>query len=275
MTRANSLTASLAASAASSDSNFVTMEQAEVPTTTSLLQLATLYRLWYRALLDGHSARLYRPAGCPVSFEDGAVTIWLDFYVWPSSKDLRVELASSIGTIGPAEIVELPRERDIIVELTDRVDLEFLPVFLPVMTWQTPCFTADGSELEPPELQCLETAIILPQELFGVARMTATVWGYKYRLAINLDKSDNRVELEPPVITAVWRNGSGEYQARQLELTVPDCVQTALGLCGGGRSHFCGARKHTEDIPVNVYYSTCSGEILAIRPGEDPEGFCS
>lgn len=274
MTRASSLSASLVAPSAPLADSFVTLEQVAVPASTSLLQLATLYRLWYRALLDGHSARLYRPAGCPVSFDGGEVTIWLDFYVWPSSMDLRFELSPSIGSIGPAEIVELPRERDIIVELTDRVELDFLPVAEPVLGWQTPCFAVDGSELPAQVLQCNETVILLPQQLFGVARLVATAWGHRYRLTITIEKDDNRVELESPVITAAWRNAGGEYLTNQLELTVPECVQTALGLCGGGRSHFCAARKQTEDLPVNVYYSTCTGEILDIRAGDDPEGYC-
>lgn len=276
MTPANSLSTTLAAASAVTDNSFVTLEQPAAPVSTDLLRIETLYRMWYRAILDGHSAQLLRPAGCPVSFFDGAAIVELDFYALPSSADLRFELGSSIGTIGPAQIVELPRARDLIVPLVDTVELDFLPVSDPQLFWQTPCYAADGSELAEQELRVIGTTIRFAQQLFGVARMAATAWGHKHRLTVVIDKGDNRITLEPPVITVAWRNTAGETVTSQLELQVPECVQAALAICDGdgqSRSSFC-AQKQDEISTVNVYYSTCTGEILSIRNGSDPEGFC-
>lgn len=108
---------------------------------------------------------------------------------------------------------------------------------------------------------------MLPVELFGVARLQAQAWGHKYQLTFTVDKGDNRLTELAPVITAVWPGGD-----QQLELPVPPCVAFALALCDGdiGNTYCSHGRRG-----VIAYYSTCTGKVITVVPGPDPESYCS
>ncbi|MBU1140876.1 MAG: hypothetical protein KKA76_18020 [Proteobacteria bacterium] len=274
MTAQNSLSVSLTPAAAGTDDvgRFVTLEQVAQPISTEYADLYSIYRMFLRAI-DGIPAHIYKPQDCPIGFEGELVHIWLDFYVMPSSMDLKYELSASIGDIGVAEIVELPRERDIVFAMTDFYDLGFFPLAAD-LAWQTGCYTKDGMEVGNPPLILSGSRITLPQDLFGVARMEALAWAKLHRLHISIDKAGNRVSnLKSPVVTAAWRNSDGEYVTEQLELIVPACVTMALSLCDGdGANTYCSAGNA---LPVTVYYSTCDGSVVSVRPGADPESWCA
>lgn len=270
MTTTLSTQLSPASSVSSAGLAFVTMEAVAPAEQVNSAALYDIYRMFLRAQA-GIPASTYKGNGCPIEFDGDLVRIELEFYAWPSAQDLRFELAASIGDIGTPEIIELPRERDIVFGMTDHHDLDFLPLSAS-LSWQTPCYTKDWVTVGLPRLVLEDSRIMLPQELFGVARLQADAWGHKYSLTITVDKGDNRLTGLVPVITAVWQDSNGVAGSAQLELQLPPCVEFALSLCDGDLGNtYCSHAKRG----VNCYYSTCSGKVIAIVPGPDPESYCS
>jgi len=256
---------------------FVNLEQIGAPRWQRQVTIPDIYRMWFRALSDiaaGH----YKASGCPVSFqrrekkntETGETEtvmyadIWLDFYALPSAEDLDYELSTNIGEIGTPEIVELPRERDIVFEMVDYYDLDFLPLS-GGLEWDSACYIEDGATIPRPPLQLNSPRIVLPEKLFGVARLTAVGYARKYRLNISLEKGSASITNLEPIITAAWAGGT-----RQLELVVPECVRHALKLCSGDIGSFCVDDQVPQTI---VYVSGCDGSTLDVRL-DDPESWC-
>lgn len=268
----NSLALSLSSSAAAVDNQprFVTLEPVIPVETVSQATLVDIYRMFLRAQA-GIPASTYREDGCPIVFDGDFVRITLDFFAWPSAQALAFELGASIGEIGTAEIVEVERERDILFDLKNYYDLDFLALSASLF-WQTPCYTSAGLQVANPPLVLGGSRIALPQDLFGVARLQAVAWGHKYRLTIVVEKGDNRLTGLEPVVTAAWKDADGKTETEQLELTLPPCVEFALALCDGDLSNtYCSHRQRL----INAYYSTCTGKVIAVIPGSDPESYCS
>lgn len=249
---------------------FVTLEPVVPAEQVSSATLYDIYRMFLRAQ-DGIPASTYKAYGCPIEFDGDLVRIELEFYAWPSAKDLRFQLAASIGDIGTPEIIELPRERDLVFGMTDQYDLDFLPLAAS-LSWQTPCYARYWSPVASPQLALENSRILLPQEIFGVARLQADAWGHKYKLTITVDKADNRLTGLVPVITAVWKESNGEAGSAQVELQLPPCVEFALSLCDGDLGNtYCSHVKRE----MKAYYSICTGDVISVVPGPDPESYCS
>lgn len=268
----NSLALSLSNPGAMVDElpRFVTLEPVIPVETVSQATLVDIYRMFLRAQA-GIPASTYRGDGCPIVFDGDLVRITLDFFAWPSAQDLAFELSSSIGDIGVAEIIELPRERDILFDMTDHHDLDFRALSVN-LSWQTPCITVDGVSIAQPPLVIAGHRIALPMELFGVARLVATAWGHKYRLTIEVEKGDNRLTGLAPVVTAAWQDAEGKTETEQLELALPPCVEFALALCDGDLGNtYCSNRQRS----INAYFSSCTSKLIAVIPGPDPESYCS
>ncbi len=244
---------------------FVTLEPVPKHLSQSYITIAEIYRLWQRAL-SGIAAGSYKPANCPIEFEDNLVRVWFDFYVLPSSMELGFALSPSIGEIDTPEIIDLDRERDIVFEMQDYCDLDFLPLSAS-LAWDTRCYIDDCNVVPSPQPEMHGSRITVSQPLFGVARLEAVAWCKKYRLLIELEKDDTRITLDDPVITCVWSGGE-----QQLTLAVPDCVKHALALCDGDfGTTFCG---DGPEPPTTVYIDGCDGEsTLGVKRG-DPESWC-
>lgn len=259
--------------AAAESSRFVTLAPVVQAEQVSAAALYDVYRMFLRAR-SGIPASTYKPDGCPVEFDGDLVRISLDFFAWPSARDLQFELASSvekIAEISVPEIVEEEREQEIIFGLTDHYDLDFLALQAS-LAWETGCYLSDGSMVSRPHLALDGSRIVLPRELFGVARLQALAWGHRYTLMITVDKGDNRITGLAPVVTASWKNSQGETVTEQLEIPIPPCVEFALSLCDGdlGNSYCSHAKRE-----INAYFSTCTGKVIALIPGPDPEAYCS
>lgn len=268
-TLTTTLTPPPGAAVAADPSVFVNLYQDEPPRSTRRVSMAGIYRMWLRAL-DDIAGGLYRPQGCPIEFEGKITRIWFDFYALPSAVDLPYELSASIGSIGPAEIVSLPRQRELVFAMTDHYDLDFCPISATI-NWQTPCYLPGCITTVPPALRLVDNRIVLSREVFGVAWISARAYARKYRLMIEIERGDNRLTGLAPVITAAWRDTEGTWQTKQLELIVPECVEHALQLCAGdGGVIFCPPQV---PLPWVAYYSTCDCSLVDVRP-QDVENWC-
>lgn len=273
MTQANTISLSLSPSSAVGSSglaNFVGLEQVAAPLEQQYVSIAAVYRMWLRAL-SGFPAGLYRPQGCPLEFSsEGVAHTWLDFYALPSHPDLQFTLSSNIGDISTAIVTSLPRQRDIIFEMSDFAVLDFY-INSATLHWDTPCYLPDGGTTPAPQPTIDETSIRLPQAVFGVARLNAVAYALRYRLDIYIEKGENRITNLEPIITAAWTGTDGKTQTEQLSLEVPDCVKHGLELCDGDLLR-CIHYK-LKYPPPTIHVSTCDGSVLRIRRG-DPEEWC-
>ena len=248
---------------------FVTLEQEDIPPEQKYIARADIYRMFQRAI-DGLSAHKYKPGDCPVIFDGDFVKFWYDFYAMPSSKDLAYGISVSIGEIGEIKVEELTRGEDIIFEMTDNYQLDFLPTIADLQ-WQTGCWKRGGEEVPPPELNIDGTLIDIGQELFGVARFVGKAFARKYRLNVVIEKGDNAISGIDPVVIASWYGVDG-VETEELQLETPECVKFALSLCDGDAGdYWCDNSKPTWPV---LYYSTCDGSIITTREGEDVEGWC-
>jgi len=232
----------------------------------SSINLIDIYHMWASAL-SGTPAQKYKNSDCPISFEGGTAHVWFDFYVFPIPGQLVFNLNASLGVIGTPKIVQVAKSHDVIFKYEKSVDLEYTPITASAK-WQTRCYLQNRDTLSSQQLILKDNILSVKRACFGVARIVAQAHAYRYRLAIEILKADNRVTLTPPIITASWQTATGKTTVKQLELAVPKCVEFGLGLCDGDLGDtICQPNGY------NVYYSVCDGSVLGTRR-EDNQRWC-
>ena len=265
-----------------------------------------IYKMWTLAV-TGVSARTYKPIGCPVEFIGSDIYVYLGFYAWPSDPALLYNLAASLGTIGPVQIVNLPREFSGFVNNSNAWDLPYYMEDVSV-EWETATFNSYGDRIPEPSITITNKRLEFSTEVFGAFRVKGKAIGGYYLLTIVLNKpmtqeeiteedlrnniiqqiQDRKIVFSPPpivklnsykienlesTVTADWLSLDGATQTEELEIEIPQCVKDILEFCPNMYEtlvHLC------EEVSTRrVYYSTCKEDtIVAIIDGKDHFNFC-
>jgi hypothetical protein len=276
------ITLNLSGSGGSSNPPRLLLEQAPVAAgDLSLVDLANMLAM----VRAGISAKTYVADSCAASVVGGLVVAQLTLYVWPSLPDQAYTLTAAIPEwteIATAVAVEQERDFDLVVEMTDTVDLPCLAADL-VAAWQSPAITARGVVVDPPAVSGYDVAagkmvplagphgpinrLRLDREIFGVLRIRCRALGYKHALTMHIPKTAvvKITDIEE-VITAAWTLTDATTETATQDITLPACVATLLEACPDGST--IGDRGSVTDdedelIP-QLRYNTCTGQPLGI-----------
>jgi len=258
------------------------LEQAPVSTKDLALDdLANMLAL----VRSGISAYTYITQSCAATLINGQVVVPLTLYVWPSLPDLEYELSAAIPAwtaIGPAVAVEQERDFDLVIELSDSVDLPCLAAGLEI-TWQTPAISGRGGVVDPPPLiSGYDTALQavgpigsasgpinrlrLDRQVFGVLRVRCRALGYRHAITMTIPKTgDLKITNIRETVTAAWPLADGTIETETLDITLPACVETLLETCETGL--YPGARSEIidqEEMVPELHYSTCDGSLIGV-----------
>jgi len=280
---------------------WVRLEQIVPAKTQRYASLADLYRSWMYAA-SGKSASRVRMSGCPVEFDGTVVRFFLGFYAWPSDPELPYQLTTTIGQVGPQQLVELPREFSAFANNATIIDLECYMVDVTVV-WETPVYDRYGEQIEEPEVVNMGNHLKLSHEIFGALRISGKAVGGYHVLAVEVDKglwnepnapapeqvqgdktfinqlpenttNSNKISNIEATVTAFWLGvKNNNTDTDQLRLEVPQCVLDILNWCPGNPLFvldWCHEVSSTQ-----VYYSTCTGEVLKVCNGLDPQRYCT
>lgn len=295
--------------AAAADDVWVRLEQVLPSRLSYYASIRDIYKMW-NAAVTGKSARTIRPTGCPIGFSGSDIYVWLGVYAWPSHPDLLYTLTAALGTVGEAQIIHKEKEFSVFVDNATTIDL---PYYCEGLTWEweSPCFDRDGGQITPPEITDHGSWLEFSTEVFGGLRLRGTaVGGYhvsemilskpltveeltEEQQEIIQDEEQEEYESEgimiyvpkrptrlngykienlQNTITASWIEPDGSTDTDQLRLEIPPCVEEALAFCP---DMYRTIILLCEDISTrNVYYSTCTGEVVAIWDGIDPMKYC-
>lgn len=239
----------------------------QVPVSSSKLTAADLHTM-LAMVASGVSAKAYKPASCEAYVLGDMAYCDLQAYVWPSSLELNYTISAQLLTVQEVQSAKVEREFDLVVEMADSVELPCLATAL-TATWQTPCYNKVGVQVDPPAITIKPTSLQLSAEVFGVLRIRCLAHGWLHPLQFEMQKNaaDTITNLKP-TLTATW--GSGENaQSVSINIELPACLETLLAACDDGttyRDKAYGTAKPDEGLVSYIYYTPCSGRMLAVRP---------
>jgi hypothetical protein len=252
--------------AASTTTPWVRLEQEPIRsgalTQTDLLTMLALVQA-------GTSAHAYRPADCVAYIQGDQAHADLAVYAWPSRLDLAYSLTPLLVELGEVAALRQERDFDLVVPMSTSVDLPFLMDSLST-TWQTPCYNRFGQQVGPPAITHTGARLELSAEVFGVLRVRGQALGFRHALHFAMAKNaGSSITDITPVLTATWTAPDQGPQTERLEIDLPDCLTDLLALCPDGisqRAHALGQVTDPNEgvVPV-IYYSTCTGQVLALR----------
>ena len=222
--------------------------------------LATMLAL----VMSGTSARAYKPENCEATVLSDEIIADLAVKVWPSSLDIAYGIVGDLVTIGEKTALQEWHEFDLIVPMSNTVDIPYLCTEATV-TWQTPAYNSRGVEVDKPSITKSANKLVLGAEVFGVLRVKCLALGWRHALQFSWAKTDASAitNLKPAVVVS-WAEGE-----ERLELELPGCIEALLAFCPDGNSKRARSMstvdsEEDEVVPV-VYWSPCSGRMLAIR----------
>jgi hypothetical protein len=263
--------------------------------------LKDLHDLWLSAA-TGKPARGIRTTDCPVEFVGSTIRVLLDFLVWPSSPDLKYSLSTAMGSIGSASKIVVPQEFSLFIDNRTEIDL---PYWMEDVTiyWETPTFDRNGTEIPTPTHVLVNNNVLrFSTEVFGSIRISGTALGYGYTITMDLDKpvesiptpedysiypedviiwgvpsaktvfNAPKIENLENTITATWTDRD-EAETEQLRLVIPPCVESLLKMCPDmyqTLTLLCSTVATQQ-----VYYNACTGEIMYVVDGIDPQRICT
>lgn len=253
------------AEAVSVAETWVRLEQQ--PVSSGRLTMADMQRM-LTLVLSGTSARAYRPPTCEAYILGDEARADLAAWVWPSDLALAYNLSGDLVTVGPAQSFRQERDFDLVVEMSDRVELPFVMDGV-TSTWQTPCYNRFGAEVGRPALTIEPAAIVLAAEVFGVLRVRGDALGYRHPLTFAMQKTEvEAITNLKPALTASWMLADGIQATERIELDLPACLTELLALCPDGisqREHALQSISPPPELLPTVYFSTCTGRVLALR----------
>jgi hypothetical protein len=227
----------------------------------------------------GVSAWTYVPADCPISVQDGVVTVALPFYSYPSSFDFSYSVSTSIGTLGEPTRISEAREFDLVLDHATRIVLPYA-VEAPSLEWQSPAFDRDWRVTDQPTITVEgNNSLRLSHACWGVVRLKCLAQGYLHTVQIRLVKQTTeedengdlnttgyKIENLACSATAAWQSlpdeaGNTELETEVLEVEVPRCVEDYLATCEDGLPVMDVIGPDGKSKTV-VYYSTCTGNII-------------
>lgn len=224
--------------------------------------------------------------------DEGVLHVSLPFYAMPSAPGLDFTVTASGVTLSGPTRSSAARTADAVFTASKSVQLEYY--FESGSAEQLiPAFTADGEQVTVSATLSGST-LTLSQEVTTVFRVSGQATAYKYAAEFDLDRTPEKtvitvdgngneitretkevwMTLDKPSIAvlATWLcivDDEGEEQSASLTLELPDCVSSMLTVCPES-----GKLKGGQVVPnaagtLNVYYSTCSGEVLGNHVEED------
>ncbi|MCK9311146.1 MAG: hypothetical protein M0P26_02585 [Bacteroidales bacterium] len=249
----------------------LTLAQEPVDKRSGLLQ-ADLDRM-LALVLSGQSARRYKPARCAAWIRETVVGADLVVHAWPVPEDLDYTLeAVGCEAAEPAR-VQVEGEFDLVVPMSASVDLPASFAGL-TYTWQTPCFNRFGEEVPAPAITVHPARLELAAEVFGVLRIAGQAIGDRYAITYTVPKMQSGQvlkyeDLPEAAVIARWTDADGEPANAQLALDLPGCLEQLLEACPDGSlvaDRKAGGQINPDEglVPV-VYYSACTGNVLALR----------
>ena len=223
-------------------------------------------------VLSSQSARRHGPRSCAAWVRESTVGADLVVHAWPVPADLDYTFEAVGAITDGATRVQVEGEFDLVVGMTTSVDL---PASFDGLSyeWDTPCYNRFGEEVPAPAITVHPARIELDAEVFGVLRITATAIGDRYGLAYQVAKMQGGSvlkyeDLPEAAAVARWTDADGEAANAQLDLAVPGCLADLLAACPDGGLIQDSVQVSAADdeplVPV-VYYSACTGNVLALR----------
>lgn len=287
-------------SSVSSETKFVNLEQVVPEGSSSSASLWDVYRAWTLAV-TGNSPRTYRNSECPVEFEGSIIRFFLGFYAWPSDPELQYSLSATLGTISDPQKVEVEKKKEVFVNNTNEIQSDWY-LKDPVAEWisTNEIWDSYGNKISAPEILSNGSLIKLSKECFAGMTLAGKAIGDYYVLTIEVnkelwedekkketvssqgdtttvidftdeEKNSTVIENVQSTITASWVDSSGKTQTEQLELIIPDCVTNLLKQCPGSPYYL----NWCEEVSNRqVYYSSCTGEVIKVVDGVNPHKYC-
>ena len=248
----------------------LTLAQDPVEKRSGLLQ-ADIDRM-LALVLSGQSARRYKPTRCSAWIRETTVGADLVVHSWPVPEDLEYTFEAVGCEAAEPTRVQVEGEFDLVVPMTTSVDLPASFAGL-AYAWQTLCYNRFGEQVSPPAITVHPARIEFSAEVFGVLRITGAAIGDRYAITYKVPKmQDGQVlkydDLPEAAVIARWPDADGEPDNDQLDLVLPGCLEQLLEACpDGGLIADRGSvsvSDQEELVPV-VYYSACTGNVLALR----------
>lgn len=231
--------------------------------------------------MGGGSARKYLDQGCMATIENGKVIVPFTVYAFPSDLGLSYRLTAAAGVVNQGVYVELAKSFDLVVPMTDRVDLPGLMAGAG-FTWQTLCYNEFGEVVGQPEISLHKDSIRLSDSVFGVLRVKGYLLGYEHTIIMEIVKSEAdqedegqrvgyRIDNLENTVQAVWMDEE-EQQSASIDLEIPQCVKDMLATCPGGDLLGDVSVTHADEGKVTtVYYNTCTGDPIGTYTDNEAE----
>lgn len=268
---------------------FCHLEQIEQPQSAKTVTMTDISQMIARARM-GLSARTYKPESCAGAISGDTISVWFEFYVWPSHEELPYALTAGLGNISNPEVIHKPTEFSATFEFSDRIELDFIMDDIDSYTWETDCYDSDGVRVdEKPEIWLENYHTIMASEpVFGVIRIHGKKRGAKFVLTQRMVKY---VPVNPdgdvPDEGAFQESGAGDYYTYEKWLSKffgrknedDDGIQPPTNMTGlkisnlqvGVTAHYfdLGGEKATETLRLEV--PQCVKDLLAAC-GVDTDG---
>ncbi|SDP69819.1 hypothetical protein [Desulforhopalus singaporensis] len=220
----------------------------------------------------GRSAFTYVKDACPwATIDKGVVTIELDFYLWPSSLDLRYDLTVNQGELSGPEIITEYVSFSVPFQGSDIAELPYM--FSGTLVPEMPFINSDGEVLPTQQITLDGSVVRLSQPCCTVLRANGMATGYKYTLTLEIDKGQDEgaTSISSLSVTAIasWTGDDGAAETDTLDFEIPPCVEELLADCsdGGlvGMIGCAGRDCDREQDILKVFYSVCTGDELGTR----------
>lgn len=200
-------------SGAGSREPFVHLEQIKEPQSAKTVTMTDISQMISRARM-GLSARTYKPENCAGAISGDTISVWFDFYAWPSAESLPYAITASMGNISNPTVVHKPTEFSTTFELSDRIELDFIMDKIDSYAWETNCYDSDGKRIDRRPEVWLENyhTIRADRPIFGSIRVYGRKRGAKFTLTRRMVKT---VPVPPdhdvPDEDAFHESGAGNY----------------------------------------------------------------
>jgi hypothetical protein len=255
---------------------WIKLQQASLPE-SAITNLYDVYQMILRAKTS-LTAYSYTPVNLPftISADGNTVRIPLSFYVFPSSLSLPYTLTNSIGTISTGVLESISKEQSLVCPMLNKYTFDYL-IDISSLEWETPCYNALGEVISAPSYTVENNEVLFSETVFGIFRVKFLIKGYKHTATLNFTKSTTETHKIAGIIWNQRKYNSitnsecvvvctfvdeGEEKQEILELKLPEFMEDFLKECKPGGLM---VRNNWDDgiiEQVDIYYSTCTGNIL-------------
>ncbi len=237
------------------------------------------------AARSGKSARSVIAKNCSYVrfYPNGKIEIRLPFSAWPTDPDMDYNLSVGGGELFGPRILHRSQPFDLIFQGDEHKEYPFYMESQSVAA-EMPFFNPDGKEISP-SVSYNAHSLTLSESAYAAFRVRGTAFGHGYLVKITMNKKqevdvENEdgstekkniwVKLSVPAVPVLcsWEYKDGSEGTAQMDLQVPDCVRALLESCPDGDPLGDGVHVNDPNITLEVYYSTCTGKVVAVREVE-------